>query len=113
MFPHPAITAALADQHRRDLAAQAAADGLARAVRHGTPGQPGLGSTVSRPAAVMKIAKRSVPAAVAAVAAATLLAASSAESAHVFRGQSSPQHVYARPAYAGHGHFKHHFGQMV
>ena len=37
MFPHPTITAALAEQHRRDLTARAEAHRLARAVRSSRP----------------------------------------------------------------------------
>ena len=40
MFMHPAITAAVADQHRRDLIAQADADRLARTARQGRPRRP-------------------------------------------------------------------------
>lgn len=37
MSPHPTITAALAEQHRRDLTARAEAHRLARAVRSSRP----------------------------------------------------------------------------
>jgi len=41
MSLHPSITAALADQHRRDLTAQASTCRLARAAHHGQPARPG------------------------------------------------------------------------
>ena len=52
MFMHPAITASFAEQHRRDLTAQAAAWQLARAARRQRH-QQGRRLVAGRPAAVL------------------------------------------------------------
>ena len=59
MHLHPDITAALAEQHRSDLAAQAGADRLARTARAGRPRRPGRSVLPLRPA-IARTAKRAV-----------------------------------------------------
>jgi hypothetical protein len=91
MSSYPALTAAVADQHRRDLITQADAYRLARAARAGSGG----GSSLPRRPALT--VRRLVAAAAAGCTAVTLFtlspAASSAHpSAHVF------SHHFARTA---------------
>ena len=75
MFSHPSITAAVADQHRRDLIAQADAYRLAHAARHGSGGRPVL----SRP---VLTTRRLVTAAVGCAAAVVVTLAPPAGAAH-------------------------------
>ena len=72
MSMHPAIAAALADQHRQDLTAQANAYRLARAARNCQPTRPGPSSQPRRLTNPVQAIRR-VVAAVAAATAATLL----------------------------------------
>jgi hypothetical protein len=73
MFTHPAITAALADQHRRDLTAQASASQIARAARDARPTRPGRSRQPRRITSPVQVIKRAVAAAAAAMAAAVLV----------------------------------------
>lgn len=75
MSSYSSITAAVADQHRRDLIAQADAYRLARAARQGSGGRPVL----SRPALTIR---RLVIAAVGCAAAAVVTLAPPAGAAH-------------------------------
>jgi hypothetical protein len=89
MFSHPAITAAVADQHHRDLIAQADAYRLARAARQGSSGRPAR----PRPALTMR---RLVIAAAAGCAALTVFTLSPAGAAH----SSAGHHHRCAPAVA-------------
>ena len=101
MSMHPAITAALADQHRRDLIAQADAQRLARAARPANPTWRGPFRVGHHPALRAKAAKRAVAATGAVFAAAAVLMASPAgtirwdaphaSAAHFRAPQVSPQ----------------------
>lgn len=75
MSSHPSITAAAADQHRRDLIAQADAYRLARAARQGSGGRPAR----PRPALTLR---RLVTAAAAGCTALTVITLSPAGAAH-------------------------------
>jgi hypothetical protein len=87
MSMHPAITAALADQHRRDLITRADAYRLARTARQGRP---------RHAASAFLTARRVVITAAAACTAAAVLMLTPAGPAH-----ASAQHMTA-PAVAGH-----------
>ena len=93
MFMHPAITTAIADQHRHDLIAQADADRLARTARQGRP---------RRPASPRLTTQRVIAAAAAACTAAAVLMLSPAGPAH------ASAHVFAVPTVAGHIHHASH-----
>ena len=93
MFMHPAITAAVADQHRRDLIAQVGADRLARTARQGRS---------RRPASPFLTTKRVITAAAAACTAAGVLMLSPAGPVH------ASAHVFTVPAVAGHMHHASH-----
>lgn len=73
MFTHPAITAALADQHRRDLTAQANTYRLARAARNCQPTRPGRSPQPRRLTGPVRAIRRAVTTAAAAAAAAVLV----------------------------------------
>jgi hypothetical protein len=88
MSSYPFITAAVADQHRRDLIAQADAYRLARAARQGG-GRPFL----PRPALTMR---RLVTAAAAGCAALSVFTLSPAGAAHP--SAMHPDHKYAQTA---------------
>jgi hypothetical protein len=87
MFTHPAITAAIADQHRRDLITQADTYRLARAARQGRP---------RRPATSVLTTRRLVTTVAAACTAAAVFVLAPAGPAH-----ASAFHFRA-PAVAGH-----------
>jgi hypothetical protein len=87
MFTHPAITAAIADQHRRDLITQAGSYRLARAARDCRPSRPGPSPRACRLTGLWQAARRIIPAAGAAFAAAAMLMASPAGSSNAFAGQ--------------------------
>lgn len=88
MFTHPAITEALASQHRRDLITQAEGYRLARAARSTRTARPGLFGL----ARLAQPAKRAVTAAAAVFAAAVLIAAP-AGPAHWAGPQASTAHL--------------------
>ncbi len=94
MSSHPSITAAVADQHRRDLIAQADAYRLARAARQGNGGRPFL----PRPALTIR---RLVTAAAAGCTALTVMTLSPAGAAHP--SAMHPAHRFA-PAAASQFH---------
>ena len=70
MFMHPAITTAIADQHRRDLIAQADAYRLARTARDGRTRRS---APAHRPASAVNATRRAVATLAAACAAAAVL----------------------------------------
>jgi len=88
MSMHPAITAALADQHRRDLTAQASAYRLARAARNCQPTRPGRSPGPRRLTGPLQAIRRAVTAAAAAAAVLAMSPAGATTtphySAHVF-----------------------------
>ena len=90
MSMHPAITATLADQHCRDLIAQAEAGRLARAARQGA---------LRRPTSPVLTARRVITTAAAACAATALLmltpAAPGHPSAHRFVVPTVTSHLYS------------------
>jgi hypothetical protein len=73
MFTHPAITASLAEQHRRDLITQAEASRLARAARNCRATRPGRPSTPRRRTGPVRAIRRAAAAAAAVAAAAVLM----------------------------------------
>jgi hypothetical protein len=89
MSMHPAITATLADQHRRDLIAQAEAGRLARAAHRGA---------LRQPASPVLCARRVITTAAAACAATALLmltpAAPGHPSAHRFAVPTVTSHIH-------------------
>jgi hypothetical protein len=89
MSMHPAITAALADQHRRDLIAQAGADRPARAARQGA---------LRRPASPVLTARRVITTAAAACAATALLVLAPAAPGH------PSAHRFGAPTVVSHSH---------
>jgi hypothetical protein len=93
MSMHPAITTAVAEQHRRDLIAQADVCRLARTARQGRP---------RRPVSPFLTTKRVITTAAAACTAAALFVLTPAGPAH-----ASAHHV-AAPAIAGHMHYASH-----
>ena len=93
MFMHPAITTAIADQHRRDLIAQADADRLARTARQ---------NRARRPASPFLTTKRVIATAAAACTAAAVFLLPPAGPAH------ASAHVFAVPTVAGHMHHARH-----
>jgi hypothetical protein len=102
MFTYPAITAALADEHRRDLTAQAATYRLARAVRNGQPTRPGRSAQPRRITGPVQAIRRAVTA-IAAAAAATMLVmtpagAATHHSAHVFYSAHVFTHHFSAPS---------------
>jgi len=95
MFTHPAITAALADQRRRDLTAQASAYRLARTVRNSQHSRPGRSPQPRRRHRPAHAIRRGATTAVAAVAAAMLMMTpAGATTRHVF-AHSVPAHVFS------------------
>jgi hypothetical protein len=72
MFTHPAITAALAEQHRRDMTARASTYRNARAARTGQPTRPGWPPQPHRITSQARALRRAVTA-IAAIAAAAVL----------------------------------------
>jgi len=93
MFMHPAVATAIADQHRRDLIAQADADRLARTASQGH---------ARRPASPSRTAKCVIATAAAACAVAAVLMLTPAGPAH------ASAHVFAVPTVAGHMHHSGH-----
>ena len=93
MFMNPAITTAIADQHRHDLITQAGTYRLARTARQGWS---------RRPASPVLTTKRMVTTAAAACTAAAVFLLAPAEAAH-----ASAHHFYA-PTVAGQVHFNSH-----
>jgi hypothetical protein len=89
MFMHPAITTAIADQHRRDLIAQASTDRLARAARQERP---------RRSASPVLTTKRVVTTAAAACTAAAVLMLAPAGPGH------ASAHHFLMPTVAGQIH---------
>jgi hypothetical protein len=73
MFTHPDITAALADQHRRDLLTQASAYRLARAARDCQPIRPGRSAQPRRLTGPLHAIRRAATMTAAAAAAAMLM----------------------------------------
>jgi hypothetical protein len=102
MFTHPAITEALASEHRRDLITQADAYRLARAARGGNPTRPGLFRMVRRPASLAQPARRAVAASAAVFAAAAVLIASPAGTGRWAGPQASAAHSLTQQVSAGH-----------
>jgi len=103
MFTHPAIAAALADEHRRDLTAQAATYRLARAVRNGQPTRPGRSAQPRRVTGPVQVMRRAVTAIAAAAAAAVLMmtpagATTTHHSAHVFYSAHVFAHHFSAPS---------------
>jgi uncharacterized ferritin-like protein (DUF455 family) len=90
MLTHPAIAAALADQHRQDLTAQASAYRLARAARDSQPARAGRPAQPRRTNPVQAIRRAAAAAAAAAVLMIPLAGTTTTPpaSAHVFSGQS-------------------------
>jgi len=91
MLTHPAIAAALADQHRQDLTAQARAYRLARAARGSQPTRTGRLAQPRRRTDPVRAIRRAAAAAAAAAALMMPLAGATTTphaSAHVFSGQS-------------------------
>lgn len=96
MFTHPAIIAALADQHRRDLTAQASTCRLARAARAGRncqPTRPGRSPQPRRLTSPARAIRRAVTTAAAAAAAAVLVMTPA--------GAATTHHFWA-PVFANH-----------
>jgi hypothetical protein len=91
MSMHPAITAALADQHRQDLTAQASAYRLARAARDSRPTRPGQPPQPRRLTAPLKVIRRAATTTAAAVAAAVVM---------ITPAGATTQHVFAHPVAA-------------
>jgi hypothetical protein len=73
MLTHPAIAAALADQHHQDLTAQASAYQLTRAARDSQPTRTGRLAQPRRRTGPVRAIRRAATAAAAAAAAATLI----------------------------------------
>jgi hypothetical protein len=92
MHMHPDITAALAEQHRSDLAAQAGADRLARAARASRPRRPGRAALPRRPA-IARTAMRAVAIVTLACVAWVFLALSPA-GAYLFAAHLFVSHVF-------------------
>jgi hypothetical protein len=92
MHMHPDITAALAEQHRSDLAAQAGADRLARAARAGRPRRPGRAALPHRPV-IARTALRAV-AFVTLVCVAWVFLALAPAGAHLFAAHLFVAHVF-------------------
>ena len=88
MSSYPSITAAVADQHRRDLIAQAEAYRLARAARQANRGPS---SSARRPALT---ARRLTAAAAAGCTAAAVFLLAPAGPAHAAAGRWSSYHYY-------------------
>ena len=100
MSSYPAITAAIADQHRQDLIAQADAYHLARIARQGRTARPG------RPGRPVLTARRLVTAAAAGCTAAAVFllgpAAAAHASAHHFVSPTVSANRWAAPSPAHH-----------
>ncbi len=96
MSTYPAITAALADQHRRDLIAQASAYRLARAARDSQPARPGRSPQPRRPTGPLRALGRAATTITAAAAAAVLMMtpAGATTTRHVF-AHGVPGHVFS------------------
>jgi hypothetical protein len=95
MSTYPAITAALADEHRRDLIAQAGAYRLARAARDSQPTRPGRSAQPRRLTSPLRAIRRAATTTVAAAAAAVLvMTPAGATNAHVF-AHSASVHVFS------------------
>jgi hypothetical protein len=91
MLTHPAIAAALHDQHRQDLTAQASAYRLARAARDSQPTRTGRPAQPRRRTGPVQAIRRAAAAAAAAAVLIMPLAGATTTppaSAHVFWGQS-------------------------
>jgi hypothetical protein len=96
MFTHPAITAALADQHRRDLTAQASACRLARAARDSRRGRS---PQPRRRTGLLKTIRRAATAAAAAAAAAVLMMTpAGAATTHHFNSPHVSAHHISMPS---------------
>jgi hypothetical protein len=95
MFTHPAITAALADQHRRDLTAQASAYRLVRAARDSRPGR----SPRPRRTGLLQTIRRATTATAAAAAAAVLMMTpAGAATTHHFSSPHVSAHHFSMPS---------------
>ena len=92
MHMHPDITAALAEQHRSDLAAQAGAARLARTARASRPRRPSRFVLSHRPA-IAKTVKRAVAMVTLACVAWVFLALAPA-GAHLFAAHLFVSHVF-------------------
>ena len=92
MSMHPAITAALADQHRRDLTAQASAYQLACAARDSRPTRSPRPRRLTGPLKVIRRAATTTAAAVAA--AVVMITPAGAITQHVF-AHGMPAHVFS------------------
>jgi hypothetical protein len=92
MFMNPAITTAVAEQHRRDLITQAGAYRLARAARNCRPTQPGRSSRPRRLTGLAQAFRRAVTAGAAAVAVAVFMMTPA--------GAATTHHVFAEHGYS-------------
>ena len=106
MLAHPAITEALAAEHRRDLITQANASRLAREARGGRPCRSGLSRIARRTPSAALRGRRAVTTAAAAFAVAALLMISLAGHAHVFAAHVYAVHFAAHLYAAQHGAFR-------